>query len=94
MELSEKDAAKLKNDDDCGEILDSDFISENHKSIHRKILRAIRNDLEQKSEDPHDGMKEVYYPQAYRGWEKAYDSHQDLLDTFDEDEVEYEVWLY
>lgn len=94
MELSEKDADKLKEAEEKGEFLDSNYISENFRSIHRKILNSIREDLESKTGDPHDGMKEVYYPPAYHGWEKAHDSHQDLLDTFSDDSVEYEVDLY
>ena len=94
MELSEKDADRLKEAEENGEALDSNYISENLKSIHRKILNAIREDLEEKSGDPHDGMKEVFYPPAYHGWEKAHDSHQDLLLLFDESDVEYEVDLY
>lgn len=94
MELSEKDAERLKEAEEKGEFLDSNFISENFRSIHRKILNGIREDLEAKSADPHDGMKEVHRPPAYHGWEKAHDSHQDLLDIFDSDDVEYEVDLY
>lgn len=94
MELSEKDADKLKEAEEKGEFLDSNYISENLRSIHRKILNSIREGLESKTGDPHDGMKEVYYPPAYHGWEKAHDSHQDLLDTFSDDSVEYEVELY
>ena len=94
MELPEKDADRLRKADEYGEFLDSDYISKHMASLHRKILRAIREDLETKTGDPHDGMKEVFYPPAYHGWEKAYDSHQDLLLSFDEDSVEYEVDLY
>ena len=74
-------------------MLDSDYISENLQSIHRKIIRAIRNDLEQKSDDPHDGMEEKRHPfGAY--WEKVHESHQDLLLAFDEDTLKYEVSIY
>ena len=94
MELSEKDADRLKEADENGEFLDSDYISDNLKSIHRKILDAIREDLESKSDDPHDGMKEVHHPPAYHAWEKVHDSHQDLLLSFDENVVEYVVDLF
>lgn len=94
MELSDKDAQRLKEAEEEGAFLDSNYISENLRPIHRKILNSIREDLEAKSADPHDGMKEVHRPPAYHGWEKAHDSHQDLLDIFDSDDVEYEVDLY
>lgn len=94
MELSGKDANKLKEAEEEGEDLDSNYISENFKSIHRKILHSIREDLESKSGDPHDGMREVHHPPAYHGWEKEHDSHQDLLFSFDDDSVEYTVELY
>ena len=94
MEFSVNDADKLKEAEEDGEFLDSNYISENLKSIHRKILCAIQEDLEDKSEDLHDGMKEVFYPPACFVWEKTHDSHQDLLDLFDEDDVEYTVDIY
>lgn len=93
MVFSEKDADKLKKADLLGEMLDSDYISENHKSIHRKIIRAIREDLEEKSSDPLDGMTEKRH--AFGSyWEKDHDSHQDLFISFDESMVEYEVYIY
>lgn len=94
MEFSEEEADKLKEAEENGGFLDSVYISENLKFIHRKILRAIREDLEEKSEDPHDGMKEVFYPPACFVWERTHNSHQDLLDLFDEDDVEYTLDMY
>ncbi|MCR5038259.1 MAG: hypothetical protein K6A94_02840 [Bacteroidales bacterium] len=96
MELSEKDANKLKKAEEKGEFLDSNYVSENFRSIHRKILHSIQEDLESKTGDPHDGMREVHHPPAYHGWEKDHDSHQDLLNIFgfSDDIVEYEVDFY
>ena len=94
MEFSEKDAEKLKEAEDDGEFLDSDYISENLISIHRKILHAIQEDLEGKSGDPHDGMVEKRRSWGGTYWEKEYDSHRELLDIFDDDLVEYTVDIY
>ena len=91
MEFSEKDADRLKEAEQNVGVLDSNYISKNLKSIHRKILRGICEDLEAKSGDPHDGMIQVHHPPAYHAWEKVHDSHQDLLDSFSNDAVEYEV---
>ena len=91
--LSDRDLRRLKAADDNGEYLDSDYISEHMRSIHNKILEAIREDLELKSGDPHDGMVEVHHPPAYWGWEKVHASHQEMS-LADEYEIEYTVDIY
>lgn len=91
--LSDCDLRRLKAADDDGEYLDSDYISEHMHSIHNKIIEAIRDDLESKTGDPHDGMREVYYPPAYHTWEKVHASHQDML-LADDYEIEYTIDIY
>ena len=91
--LSDRDLRRLKAADDNGEYLDSDYISEHMNSIHNKIIEAIREDLELKSGDPHDGMVEVHHPPAYWGWEKVHASHQEMS-LADEYEIEYTVDVF
>lgn len=91
--LSSRDLQRLKAADDDGEYLDSEYISEHMHSIHNKIIEAIRDDLESKTGDPHDGMREFYYPPAYHTWEKVHTSHQDMLFS-DDYEIEYTVDIY
>ena len=91
--LSDRDLRRLKAADDNGEYLDSDYISEHMNSIHNKIIEAIREDLELKSGDPHDGMVEVHHPPAYWGWEKVRASHLEMS-LADEYEIEYTVDVY
>ena len=91
--LSDRDLRRLKAADDNGEHLDSDYISEHMHSIHNKIIEAIREDLELKSGDPHDGMVEVHHPPAYWGWEKVHASYQEMS-LADEYEIEYTVDVY
>lgn len=89
MEISQTDAEKLKDAEVIGSILDSDYISEHYKSIHKKILRAIRADMEQKAGDPHDGMIQKRHAFGTY-WEEGYDSHSTMLLSKD-DEIEYLV---
>lgn len=91
--LSNRDLQRLKAADDNGEYLDSDYISEHMHSIHNKIIEAIREDLESKSGDPHDGMVEVHHPPAYWGWEKVHASHQEMS-LADEYEIDYTVDVF
>ncbi len=91
--LSDRDLRRLKAADDDEEYLDSDYISEHMHSIHNKIIEAIREDLESKSGDPHDGMVEVHHPPAYWGWEKVHASHQEMS-MADDFEIEYTVDVY
>lgn len=91
--LSNHDLRRLKTADENGEHLDSDYISEHMHSIHNKIIEAIKEDLESKSGDPHDGMVEVHHPPAYWGWEKVHASHQEMS-LADEYEIEYTVDIY
>ena len=91
--LSNRDLQRLKAADDNGEYLDSDYISEHMRSIHDKIIEAIREDLGLKSGDPHDGMVEVHHPPAYWGWEKVHASHQEMS-LADEYEIEYTVDIF
>lgn len=46
VEIKECELEWLTEKDESGEYLDSDFISENRRSLHKRILRAIREDIE------------------------------------------------
>lgn len=54
VEIKEYDYDWLSNKEDEGEYLDSDFVSENRRGLHRRILRAIRDNIEEESYDNMD----------------------------------------
>ena len=62
MEVSDHLYNKLQDAEDEGEMLDSDYISEEMPGIHRKILKAIRENMEEEGMNPDDGMIEKRYP--------------------------------
>ena len=51
VEVKERDYEWLTNKDEDGEHLDSDFLSENRRGLHKRILRAIREHIEEESDD-------------------------------------------
>ena len=51
VEVKERDYEWLTNKDEDGECLDSDFLSENRRGLHKRILRAIREHIEEDSYD-------------------------------------------
>lgn len=91
--LSSRDLQRLKAADDDGEYLDSDYISEHMHSIHNKIIEAIRDDLESKTGDPHDGIVEKSLPWGATYWEKDHASHQEMSYA-DDYEIEYTVEIF
>lgn len=91
--LSNLDLQRLKAADENGEYLDSDYISEHMHSIHNKIIEAIREDLECKSGDPHDGMVEIRHSWGGSHWEKDHASHEEMRFACDF-EIEYTVDVY
>ena len=91
--LSGRDLQRLKAADDDGEYLDSDYISVHMHSIHNKIIEAIRDDLESKTGDPHDGMVEKRQPWGATYWEKDHASHQEMSYA-DDYEIEYTVDIF
>ena len=51
VEVKERELEWLTEKDEDGEYLDSDFISENRRGLHKRILRAIREDIEYEQDD-------------------------------------------
>ena len=58
MDVSERTYEQLEEAEDNGEMLDQDFISSEMDGLHEKILREIRNNMEEESWNPDDGMVE------------------------------------
>ena len=83
----------LKVEDDGGE-LTSDYLSKNMKNVHRKILKAIREDMDEKSDDPDDGMVVEYSAPCFYDKVKKYNSHSDMLFDAADDDIEYNVSIY
>ena len=93
MDFSESEAYLLRVAEGEGEMLDSDYISENLEFIHDKIIEAIKEDLAFKSGDPHDGMVEKRHSWGGSHWEKVHASHQEMS-MADEYEIEYTVDVF
>ena len=93
MELSHNDFLWLQNADDEGVFLNNEFIAENRKRLHRKILRAIRNNMEELSLEPGDGMVKVVV--GVIEWEEYnYSaSHEGMLSMAEDNDIEYSVIL-
>lgn len=94
MEVSEKQYEKLEDAEFEGEFLDSDYLSENMRGLHKKILKAIRNNMEEEGLEPGDGMVEKTLP-----WGAKYKEHEEgadhsLMEILAEDEdIEYEITI-
>ena len=71
---------------------DSDFIFENRKKLHRKILRAIRNNMEELGMNPDDGMVEKRYASLVKEFHPEA-SHQEMYYSADDDAIEYTITL-
>lgn len=92
MEVSERDMGWLMDAESEGEYLDSDFIFENRKKLHRKILRAIRNNMEELGMNPDDGMVEKRYASLVKEFHPEA-SHQEMYYSADDDAIEYTITL-
>ena len=93
MELSHNDFLWLQNADDEGVFLDNEFIAENRRRLHRKILRAIRNNMEELSLEPGDGMVKVVVGVIEWGEYNYCASHEGMLSMAEDDDIEYSVIL-
>ena len=51
VEVKERELEWLTEKDEDGEYLDSEYISENRRGLHKRILRAIREDIEYVQDD-------------------------------------------
>lgn len=94
MEIPEEQYRRLSAADDDGEILDSDHLSEEMPRMHAMILKAIRENMEEKSLDSDDGLVE-----KRRSWGALYEEYSEGADHLfmsisDDDDIEYEVNLY
>lgn len=94
MEISEKQYERLSDADDDGELLDSDFLSEEMPGIHKKILKAIRENMEEESLNPNDGMVEKTTCWGARYKEHSEGADHSFMEIADDDDIEYEVALY
>ncbi len=95
MEVSDHLYNKLQDAEDEGEMLDSDYISEEMPGIHRKILKAIRENMEEEGMNPDDGMIEKRYPWGAHYKEYSSDaSHMEMYNMAEDDDIEYSVTIY
>ncbi|MBO7418885.1 MAG: hypothetical protein J6U14_08140 [Bacteroidaceae bacterium] len=92
--VSESIYNKLRNIEDEGETLDSLYLSEHKKGLHKYIIRAIRENMLEEGLSPDDGMIEKgtilfgkyseFHPEA---------SYKYMHDMAMEDEIEYTIFL-
>ena len=94
INLSKMEIKRLLKAEERGEELTHEYISSHMKSIHKKILKAIRNDMEEKSWDPDDGMVTEHYPPCFTRKVKVHDSHEDMLYDAEDEDIEYFVTIY
>lgn len=94
MEVSGRQYERLEDAELDGELLDTDYISENMPGLHKKILKAIRDNMEEEGLEPGDGMVEKRLP-----WGATYKEHVDgadhsMMEVFaDDDDIEYEITI-
>ena len=94
MEIPQGVFEQLEQAEDDGEYLDAEYISQNMKRLHRKILDAIRENMEEVGMDPNDGMKEKRLPWGYtRRYFDPMSSHLGMLHTSDDGDIEYTITI-
>lgn len=75
------------------EELESDHISKNRERLHKKIIRAIRENMKERALDPDDGIVEVYVSGSHRK-EFHEQASNDYANSFaEDDDIEYTVTL-
>lgn len=97
MEISDNLYERLEEYDNDGEILDKDFISEEMPGLHKRILKAIKNQVEEyemlddfpKHEERIGGNRVEVYDHESSEELQFYD-----FDDMDEDDLDYMVELY
>ena len=91
MEVNDRDYEWLQQADEEVGFPDSEYISEHRKGLHKRILRAIRENMNEHSYDPDDGMVETYISGVHRKEFKSDSSYGDMHSYADDDDIEYEV---
>ena len=95
MDVSDGVFNKLEEAEDEGEILDSDYVSVYFERLHKKILKAIRENMEEESLDPDDGKVEKMTSWGFKYKEDCPGaSHSDMHILADDDDIEYSINLY
>lgn len=91
MEISEEQYQRLS---DAEEILDSYTLSEEMPGIHKKILKAIRENMEEEGLNPNDGLvkKRTNWGAPYEEYSEGADHL--LMSISDDEDIEYEINLY
>lgn len=91
MEVKEKDYEWLQDAESEEGELTSDYISENRKGLHKRIINAIRKNMKEESYDPDDGMVE-YYSAGVHHKDFFEDASYDYASFLaDDDDIEYTV---
>ena len=93
MEVKDKEYEWLQDAEGEEGELSSDYISENRPSLHKRIMKAIRNNMQEEGYEPDDGMVETYVSGVHRKefYEDA--SYEHASDFAEDDEIEYTVTI-
>ena len=93
MDVSDSVYESLVDAESLGD-LDSDYISENLERIHKKILKAIRKNMEEESWNLDDGKVDKRMPWGFTYKEDCPEaSHKDMFDFAEDEDIEYTVVL-
>lgn len=93
MEVKDKEYEWLENAEGEEGELTSDYISENHQSLHKRIIKAIRNDMKDKACDLDDGMIEYVCSAVHRREFFKDASYGHASDFADDDDIEYTITM-
>lgn len=93
IEVKDKEYEWLQNAEGEEGELTSGYISENRPSLHKRIIKAIRNNMKDEACDPDDGLVETYVSGVHRKdfYEDA--SYDYASDFAEDDDIEYTVTL-
>lgn len=93
MEVKSKEYEWLQNAEGEEGELTSDYISENRPGLHKRIIKAIRNNMKDEGCDPDDGMVE-YVSSAVHHKDFFEDASYDYASDFaEDDDIEYTVTI-
>lgn len=94
MEVSDRQYERLEDAELDGELLDSDYMSDNMPGLHKKILDAIRENMEEEGLESGDGMVEKKLPwgATYKEYEEGAD-HSMMEVLADDEDIEYYITI-
>ena len=93
MAIKESDRDWLHDAMMNGEVLDSSYLSEERKALHRRIIREIRKNMKDRSLEFDDGIVEESVLGIFPYEEYHSEASYEEMQSVDDDEIEYSVLL-